>query len=95
MYTKAKMVEKTSPFTDQNTVLYQELLYSWYTDEKRQRHIIIARDIRPPKPHLGILSCPISCDRFSVEKLQAILELQTAFTTSIIPSKHAGSLKFD
>ena len=24
-----------------------------------------------------------------------ILELQTVFTTSIIPSKHAGSIKFD
>ena len=32
---------------------------------------------------------------FSVEKFQAILELQTAFTTSIIPRKHAGSIEFD
>ena len=36
---------------------------------------------------------------FSVEKFQAILELQTElqteFATSIIPSKHAGSIKFD
>ena len=31
------MVEKRSPFTDQNTVLYQEPLYSWYTGE---RHLI-------------------------------------------------------
>ena len=31
----------------------------------------------------------------SEEKFQAILELQTVFTTSIIPSKHAGSIKFD
>ena len=30
-----------------------------------------------------------------IEKFQAILELQTLFTTSIIPSKHAGSIKFD
>ena len=43
----------------------------------------------------GILSCPISWDLFSVEKFQAILELQTVFTTSIIPSKHAGSIRFD
>ena len=62
---------------------------------KRQRHIIIARDVRPPKPSLGILSCPISWDLFSVEKFQAILELQTTFTTIIIPSKDAGSIKFD
>ena len=34
-------------------------------------------------------------DLFSVEKFQAILELQTAFPTSIKLSKHAGSLKFD
>ena len=47
------------------------------------------------KAPLSILSCPISWDLFSVEKLQAILELQTVFTTSIIPSKHAGSIKFD
>ena len=64
----------------------------------RQRHINIARDVRPPKPPpapLGIVSCPISWGLFSVEKFQAILELQTMFTTSIIPSKHAGSIKFD
>ena len=46
-------------------------------------------------PPLGILSCPISRDLFSGEKFQAILELQTMFTTSIISSKHAGSIKFD
>ena len=63
--------------------------------KKRQRHIIIARDVRPPKPPLGMLSCQISWDLFSVEKFQAILELQTAFTTSIIPSKYVGSIKFD
>ena len=43
---------------------------------------------------LGILSCPISWDLFSEEKFQAILQLQTSFITSIIPSKHAGSIKF-
>ena len=32
---------------------------------------------------------------FSVEEFQAILELQTLFTTSIIPSKYAGSIEFD
>ena len=48
-----------------------------------------------PPPPLGILSCPIPWDLYSVEKFQAILELQSAFTTSIIPSKHAGSVKFD
>ena len=32
---------------------------------------------------------------FTVEKFQAVLELQTVFTTGIIPSKHAGSIKFD
>ena len=42
-----------------------------------------------------ILSCPIFWDLFTVEKFQAILELQTTFTTSIILSKHAGSIKFD
>ena len=47
------------------------------------------------KAPLGILSCPISWDLFSVEKFQAILELQTLLTTSIVPSKHAGSIKFD
>ena len=44
---------------------------------------------------LGILSCPISWDLFSVEEFQAIFELQTSFATSIIPSKYAGSIKFD
>ena len=34
-------------------------------------------------------------DLFSVEKFQAILELQTTFATSIKPSKHSGSIKFD
>ena len=43
---------------------------------------------------LGIISWPISCDLFNVEEFQAILELQTLFTTSIIPSKYAGSIKF-
>ena len=47
------------------------------------------------KAPLDILSCPISWALFSVEKFQAILELQTAIPTSIIPSKHAGSIKFD
>ena len=46
-------------------------------------------------PPLGILSCPISGDLFSKEKFQVIFQLQTLFTTSIIPSKHAGSIKFD
>ena len=36
-----------------------------------------------------------SRDIFSVEEFQAILELQTWFTTSIIPSKYAGSIEFD
>ena len=31
----------------------------------------------------------------SKEKFQAIFQLQTLFPTSIIPSKHAGSIKFD
>ena len=44
---------------------------------------------------LGIISWPISGDLFSVEEFQAILELQTLFTTSIIPSKYAGSIRFD
>ena len=44
---------------------------------------------------LGIISWPISWDLFSVEEFQAILELQTLFTTSIIPSEYAGSIKFD
>ena len=65
------------------------------TSQKRQRHIIIACDVRPPKPPLGILSCPISWDLFSIEKFQDIFQLQTSFTTSIIPSKHTGSIKFD
>ena len=39
-----------------------------------------------PPPPRGILTCPISWDQFSVEKFKA---------TSIIPSKHAGSIKFD
>ena len=59
-----------------------------------RRHFIIARDVRPPKPPLGILSRPISWDLLSEEKFQAILQLQALFTTSIIPSKHAGSIKF-
>ena len=42
-----------------------------------------------------LLSCPISWDKFSVEKFQAVLELQTVFATSVIPSKHAGSIKID
>ena len=37
-------------------------------------------------PPRGILTCPISWDQFSVEKFKA---------TSIIPSKYAGSIKFD
>ena len=44
---------------------------------------------------LGIILWPISWDMFSVEEFQAILELQTLFTTSIIPSKYAGSIEFD
>ena len=44
---------------------------------------------------LGILFYPISSDLFSLEKFQAILRLQTVFTTSIIPGKHAGRIKFD
>ena len=47
------------------------------TSLKVQRHIIIARDVRPPKPPLGILSCPISWDLFSKEKFQAIFQLQS------------------
>ena len=43
------------------------------------------------KAPLGILSCPISLELLSAETFQAILE----FATSIIPSKHAGSIKFD
>ena len=35
---------------------------------------------------LGIISWQISWDLFSIEEFQAILELQTLFTTSIIPS---------
>ena len=71
------------------------------------RHYTLMASLKAPTSHyyctrrqaakapLGILSCPISWDLFNVEKFQAILELQTAFTTSIIPSKHAGSIKFD
>ena len=44
---------------------------------------------------LGIISWPISWDLFRVEEFQAILELQTLFTHSIIPSKYAGSIRFD
>ena len=44
---------------------------------------------------LGIISWPISRDLFSVEEFQAILDLQTSFTTSIIPSEYVGSIKFD
>ena len=44
---------------------------------------------------LGIISWPFFLDLFSVEEFQAILELQTSFTTSIIPSKYAGSIRFD
>ena len=43
--------------------------------------LLFARDVRPPKPPLGILSCPISWELFSVEKFQAILELQTLYHT--------------
>ena len=42
----------------------------------------------------ALVLCPISSDLFSVEKFQAILELQTFFPTNNIPSKHAGSIKF-
>ena len=71
------------------------------------RHYKLMTSLKAPTSHyycmrrqaakapLGILSCPISRDLFSVEKFQAILELQTVFTTSIIPSKHAGSIRFD
>ena len=44
---------------------------------------------------LGIISWPISWDLFTVEEFQVILELQTSFTTSIIPCKYAGSFRLD
>ena len=36
------MVGKRSPFTDQNTVLYQEPLNSWYTGERYINEICLA-----------------------------------------------------
>ena len=57
--------------------------------------ILNARDVRPPKSHVDILSKRNSWDPFIEMKFQTIFQLQTTFTTIIIPSKHAGSIKFD
>ena len=56
---------------------------------------LLSHEMSGRRSPLGIISWPISWDLFTIEEFQVILELQTLFTTSIIPSKYAGSIRLD